>query len=101
MLLGAAALAILTFVTDPYFEKTFAGVLFGGKLILVLKTLSVFGIAAFITHLGRRTLVDYVDFSQMVDSAKNDPKAAGLALIAVSIYTVAFALIYTSLASYI
>ena len=101
MMLGLAALCILTLVTDPYFEKTFSGVIFGGKLVMILRTLSMFGIAALVVHLGRKTIADYVDLSKLVTKASEEPRSAGLAIIGIAIYTVAFAIIFTSLATLI
>ena len=97
LILGAIALLVMSLITDPTIDKWFDGVPFGASVLLIIKSISFFGVAAFVTHIGRKTLADYVDMSAYFEKAFETPNSAAIALVAFAIYVLAYTNAFTAL----
>lgn len=85
---------VLLFLTDPD-NKIIQGFSYGAgvlaSLILLLKAV----VYVTLLHFTRKAMFDYIDMGDLYDiiTSKKDPVGAGLYAIAVSIATLAFALL--------
>ena len=95
--LGVFALIVLSLLADPTFGKFFDGVPFGASIILTTKSVAFFGVAAFVTHVGRKTLADYIDLSMYFKKASETSTGAGIAVVGLSLYVLAYTLAYAAL----
>ena len=90
LILGVVALFVMSVLADPTIDKWFGGVPFGASILLIVKSISFFGVAAFVTHIGRKTLADYFDLSAYLQKALETPLSAAVAAVAMAIYVFAY-----------
>lgn len=94
---GAIALFVMSLLADPTVGKFFDGVPFGASLILTTKSIAFFGVAAFVTHVGRKTLADYMDLSEYFKKAMETATGAAGAIIGLSLYVLAYVIAFAAL----
>lgn len=70
----------------------------GASSVFLLKTLGFFSISAFLIHFGSRSMFDYIDRYEYFKVALKEPYGAGLALIALALFAIAFAIVFSALA---
>lgn len=97
LILGTLAALFLTFVSDPDTLVLFQ-IPMGASVILLVKSLAYFALAAGVVHFGFKTMFDYIDRSVLIQKAI-DQGQAGLIFIGLSIFALAFAWIYSTLIS--
>lgn len=91
-LIGSFIMICLWLVTDPD-----AGIItdmpVGAKLLDIFTVLSKGIIYVLLLHYCRKYVLDYINFKQLTDKAHESPEGAGLAAIAIAVYTLAFAIV--------
>ncbi len=90
--LGTFFVIFLSLITDPD-TGLIQSLPFGAgtlaTLVIVLKTI----LYTTLLHITRKGLLDYFDFKEFLDKAKQSSEGAGNAIIGVGLYTVAMAIV--------
>lgn len=95
MILGVIASILMTFLTDPSSLVLFK-VPMGVSVILLIKSLVYFAVAAMVVHLGFKSMFDYIERGSLIKQAIED-KQSGTVLIGLAIFVLAFAIVFASL----
>ena len=85
---------LLWVITDPELNIV-ESIPFGAGLVSILTSISGALLGVVILHITRKGLMDYesADFNKRIISAQADPRASGLAAIAISLKTLAYAVV--------
>ena len=89
--IGTSIMIFLWLITDPDM-RIITDMPAGAKILDIFTVLSKGIIYMIAVHMGRKYILDYVNFKGLIDKAAQSPEGAGKAAIAVSIYTLAMAL---------
>lgn len=89
---GSILVLALWLVTDPDLG-IITELSYGASTIATLVILTKALLYVTLLHYSRKALFDYLDLQEYFIKAKEDPKAAGLAMIALSIFTLAIAVV--------
>ena len=91
-LIGSLIMVSLWLITDPD-----AGIItdmpFGAKVLDIFTVLSKGIIYVLLLHYCRKFILDRLDFQGHIERANDTPQGAGLAAIAIAIYTLAFSIV--------
>lgn len=95
MVLGAIAAILMTFLTDPSTMVLFK-IPMGASVVLLVKSMVFFALAALVIHLGFKSMFDYVKRGDLINQAVKDGQA-GTVLVGLAIFVLAFAIVFASL----
>ena len=96
LILGSLATMLLVFLSDPDLGPGMS-LIFGANTLLAVKSVVILSLACLIVHLSRKTLFDYIDMSKFFDEALKTPTGAGLALIGLGLFLVAFSVVFVAI----
>jgi hypothetical protein len=90
--IGALLVILILMLTDPS-TGAVRQLPFGAGALATLVTLFVAILYVGFLHISRKGLLDYIDVQVFFEKALETPQGAGLALIAVGLYTIAFSIV--------
>jgi|JFJP01.1.fsa_nt_gi hypothetical protein len=91
-ILGTFLVTLAWILTDPDLGLI-TGMTFGVSTVATFMILAKAMLYVSLLHLSRKALFDYLDISEYFIKAKENPQSAAIALIAVSIFTLAIAVV--------
>ena len=89
--IGTTIMILLWLVTDPDMN-IIQNMPAGAKVLDIFTVLSKGVIYMMAVHMGRKYILDYINFAELIHKAAETSEGAGKAAIAVAIYTVAMAI---------
>lgn len=95
MVLGSLFVIGIMFLTDPdMFDPK--NMPWGGSTVGMFVLLSEVVLGVTLLHISRKALMDYVNLEYLMNKAKETPEGAGMATIAVGLFSIAIAIIIAS-----
>ncbi len=88
---GTSIMIMLWLITDPDMNIV-TNMPAGAKILDIFTVLSKGVIYMLAVHMGRKYILDYINFAALINKAAETSEGAGKAAIAVSIYTLAMAI---------
>lgn len=92
VIFGSLLVIFAWFLTDPDLGLI-ADLSFGASTIATLMILAKAVLYVALLHYSRKALFDYLNLGEYFESAKTTPYSASIALVAVSIFTLAIAVV--------